>query len=112
LFVRSNELAPANRLLKPAVARGPSESAHAPEVGAVPNAAGDDLPVANVKTASTTKTRMPVAEPARTKGYALHATAKHSKPVRRYAARKSHRQVVSNDWRLGGYSWGALRFQW
>ena len=109
-FVRSNELAPANRPVKPAVARGPSQSTHAPEVGAVQNIAGDDLPVVNIKTVSTTKTRMPVAAPARTKAYTVHVTAKHSKPVRRYAARKSHRQVVANDWHYGGYSWGRYGF--
>jgi hypothetical protein len=94
--------------VKPAVVRGPSESA--PEVGAGPNIAGDDLPVANVKTVSTTKTRMRVAAPPRTKAYAVHVAARHSKPVRRYAARKSHRQVVANDWRYGGYSWGRYGF--
>jgi hypothetical protein len=110
LFVRANELAPANRPVKPAVALGLSKSAQAPEVAPVPNTAGDDLPVANIKTAATTKTRTRVAAPARTKAYAMHVTAKHSKPVRRYAARKSHRQVIANDWRYGGYSSGRYGF--
>ena len=106
LFVRANELAPANRPVKPAVARGPSESAQVPDVAAIPNTAGDDLLVANIKTAATTKTRTRVAAPARPKAYAMHVTAKHSKSVQRYAAKKSHRQVVATDWRYGGYSSG------
>jgi hypothetical protein len=97
--------------MKPAVVRGPPESAKALEVAAVPNTPpGDDLPVAKVKTASTTKTRTRVAAPPRTKAYAVHVAAKHSKPIRRYAAKKSHRQVVANDWRYGGYSWGHYGF--
>ena len=106
LFVRANELAPANRPVKPAVARGPLESAQAPDVAAVPNTAGDDLLVANIKTAAMTKTRTRVAASVRPKAYAMHVTAKHSKSVRRYAAKKSHRQVVATDWRYGGYSSG------
>jgi hypothetical protein len=123
LFVTANELTPANRPVKPAVARGLSESAHAPEVLAVPDIAGDDPLVANIKTSSATKTKMPVAAPARTTthavhvaapartgAYAMHVATKHSKPVRRYAAKKSHPQVVANDWRYGGYSWGRYGF--
>jgi hypothetical protein len=48
--------------------------------------------------------------PARTKAHTVHLTAKHSKPVRRYAARKSHRQLVANYWRYGRYSWGWYGF--
>jgi hypothetical protein len=48
--------------------------------------------------------------PARTKAHTVHLATKHSKPVRRYAARKSHRQVVANYWRYGGYSWGGYGF--
>lgn len=122
LFVTANELAPANRPV-PAVARGSSESAHAPEVRAVPDIAGDDPPVANVKTSSATKTKMRVAAPARTMAHAAHVAApartgafavhvanKHSKPVRRYAAEKSHSQVIANYLRSGGYSWGRYGF--
>jgi hypothetical protein len=96
--------------VKPALARGPSESTNAPDVGAVPNIASDHLPLATVKTASTIKTTMRVAAPPRTKASAVHTAAKHSKPVQRYAARKSHRQVVANDWRYGGSSWGRYGF--
>jgi hypothetical protein len=60
--------------------------------------------------ARTTAHAAHVAAPARTTAYAVHVAAKHSKPVQRYAARKSHRQVVANDWRYGGYSLGRYGF--
>ena len=105
------------RPVKPAGAHGPSESTH--QLPPVPNNIGGEDPTTpppeTVMAPGGNAVAVPargtaVNVPARTKANAVHLTAKHSKPVRRYAARKSHRQVAANYWRYGGYLWGWYGF--
>jgi hypothetical protein len=105
------------RPVKPAGAHGPSETTH--QLPPVPNNIGGEdttmpppetaiAPGGNAVAVPTRGNAMNA--PARTKTHVAHLTAKHSKPVQRYAARNSHRQVAANYWRYGGYSWGWYGF--